>query len=117
MTEARSSLLIQLRTLKPRSMSALACYRQLRISRNLKQVRRYHKPTCKDLPLLWQAQLKAVKAPQSESQYDDCHVIVLRRAGGKSVGRTKQVLQQLLGVQVRVRLRLGDHSVFPPLVF
>jgi hypothetical protein len=89
----------------------------IEISRNLKQVRRYHKRTCKDLPLLWQAQLKAVKAPQSESQYDDCHVIVLHRAGGKSVGRTKQLLQQLLGVQVRVRLRLGDHSIFPPLVF
>ena len=52
----------------------------------------------------------------SESQHDECHIIVLRRASGKGVGRTKQALQQRLGVQVRVHLRLGDHSVFAPLV-
>jgi len=50
----------------------------------------------------------------SESQDDECHVIVRRRAGGKGVGRTKQALEQLLGIQVRVGLRLGDHSVFAP---
>ena len=42
---------------------------------------------------------------------------MLRRAGGKGVGRTKQALHQLFGVQVRVRLRLGDQSGFTSLVF
>ena len=53
----------------------------------------------------------------SEPQQDKRHVIMLRRTVDKNICRMKQALQQLLGVEVRVRFHLGDQSVFPPLVF